>query len=611
MTKPGATPGAGNESLPRGRLASLKNILPVLHRVWESGPGTVMANLVLRALAALVPVAVLVVARWIIDDVVSTVAARQGMSNHLWGLLALELALAAAGAILGRAIMYFNVILSERYTRHVSLQVMEHASRLDLATYEDPTFHDRLERARVQATDRIVMVEAIARFLQQTLTTVSLCVGILVFSPWLLVLIVVCLVPAALAEGRFGSQFYALRFRHTPKRRELDYLRQLGASRESAKELKIFGLSPYLMDRYSQLSGEILDDMVAHFGRAFRSMSLLSIIGTLGYYGAYALAVYKAARGELSVGELTFLAGAIANANRTLQEMFSTAVGIADQSLYIHDMLAFFAVQPSLRSGPRALKVPRPIRQGFEFRDVTFTYPGRTEPVLQKATFRLIPGERIALIGENGQGKTTIVKLLMRLYDPTEGQILLDGVDLREYDLEDLWHEVGVIFQDFARYEMTAAQNIAVGRIERRDNRAIIEEASHKSLANTVIDRLPERYEQMLGRRFDGGVDLSGGEWQKIALARAYMRDAQLLVLDEPTAALDARAELDVFNRFGELASGKMAVLISHRFSTVRMADRILVLKGGKIIEEGHHEQLVALGGSYATMYELQASRYR
>ncbi|HEY0094150.1 MAG TPA: ABC transporter ATP-binding protein, partial [Archangium sp.] len=378
-----------------------------------------------------------------------------------------------------------------------------------------------------------------------------------------------------------------------------------------AKELKIFGLSPFLMHRYEVLSGQILHDMVAYLGRAFRGLSVLSILGSFGYYGAYALAVYKAARGELTVGELTFLAGAIASANRTLQEMFSTAVGIADQSLYIHDMLAFFAVKPAISSGPKALKVPRPIRQGFEFRDVTFTYPGRTEPVLQGASFRLAPGERIALIGENGQGKTTIVKLLMRLYDPTEGQILLDGVDLREYDLEDLWHEVGVIFQDFARYEMTAANNIAVGRIGQREDRALITQAAHKSLANTVIDRLPGGYDQVLGRRFDGGVDLSGGEWQKIALARAYMRDSQLLILDEPTAALDAASELDVFNRFGELTKGKMAVLISHRFSTVRMADRILVLKGGKIVEEGHHEQLIALGGGYATMYELQASRYR
>ncbi|HZH15495.1 MAG TPA: ABC transporter ATP-binding protein [Archangium sp.] len=593
------------------RLATLKNILPVLRMVWDSGPGTVLANLVLRSVAALVPVAVLVVARWIIDEVVNKAAVERVMTPHLWRLVALEFALAAAGGILGRAIFYFNVMLGERYTRHISLQLIGQASRLDLATYEDPSFYDRLERARAQATDRLMMVEAIARFMQQSITTVSLCVGIFLFSPWLLLNIIICLVPAALAEGYFGSQLYAMRFRHTPKRRELDYLRQLGASGESAKELKIFGLSPFLMSRYDQLSGEILDDVTKHLRSAFQGMSVLSVIGTLGYYGAYAFAVYKAARGELSVGELTFLAGAIASANRTLQEMLMTAVGIADQSLYTQDMLAFFAEKPSIRSGPNALKVPRPIRQGFEFRDVTFIYPGRTEPVLQGASFHLRPGERIALIGENGQGKTTIVKLLMRLYDPTSGQILLDGVDLREYDLEDLWREVGVIFQDFARYEMTAANNIAVGRIEHREDRERITQAAHKSLANTVIDRLPGGYEQVLGRRFEGGVELSGGEWQKIALGRAYMRDAQLLILDEPTAALDARAELDVFNRFGELANGKMAVLISHRFSTVRMADRILVLKGGKIVEEGPHEQLIALGGGYASLYELQAARYR
>ena len=600
---------ATNNEGARGRLASLKNILPVMRWVWESGPRTVVANLVLRGLAALVPVAVLVVARQIVDGVVGATA--QGMTPHLWKLVALEFALAVCGGVLMRAILYFNLLLSENYTRHVSLRLIEHAACLDLATYEDPSFHDRLERARSQATDRIVMVEGVARLLQQLLTTVSLCVGILVFSPWLLLNIILCLVPTALAEGRFGSQLYAMRFRHTPMRRELDYLRQLGASRESAKELKIFGLSAFLKQRYAMLSGRILDDLVAHFRRAFQSMAVLSVIGTFGYYGAYVLAVYKAARGELSVGELTFLAGAIASTNRTLQEMLSTAVGVADQALYTHDMLAFFAVRPHIHSGPRALKVPRPIRQGFEFRDVTFAYPGRQEPVLKGASFHLRPGERIALIGENGQGKTTIVKLLMRLYDPTSGRILLDGVDLREYDLEDLWREMGVIFQDFARYEMTAANNIAVGCIERREDRARIEEASHKSLAHTVIERLPERYEQMLGRRFDGGVDLSGGEWQKVAIARAYMREAQLLILDEPTAALDAQAELDVFNRFEELTRGKMAVLISHRFSTVRMADHILVLKGGKIVEEGPHEQLLASGGGYATMYELQASRYR
>ena len=600
-----------NELESKVKLSSLKNVLPVLRMVWDSGPGTVMINLVLRVLAALVPVAVLVVARWIVAGVVAEAAAGQGMSRRLWDLVALEFGLAAAGALLTRAIRYVNMLLAERYVRHVSLLLMDHASRLDLSTYEDPSFYDSLDRARVQATDRLVMIEAIARFFQQLLTAASLCIGILLFSPWILLGIIACLVPATVAEALFGARIYALNFRHTPMRRELDYLRQLGASKESAKELKIFGLSPFLKQRYEKLSGEILDDIAALWRRTFGSLSLLSLLGTLGYYGAYAFVVYEAANGRLTVGELTFLAGAIAGANRTIQEIFGTAVGIIDQSLYISDMLAFFSMKPTIRSGPRALEVPRPIRQGFEFRDVTFIYPGRTEPILRGASFRLQPGERIALIGENGQGKTTLVKLMMRLYDPTEGQILLDGVDLREYDIDDLWSEVGVIFQDFTRYEMTATSNIAVGRIDRHDDRPLIEAAARKSLADTVIDRLPRGYEQMLGRRFEGGVDLSGGEWQKLALARAYMRDAQLLILDEPTAALDAHAELDVFNRFGELTQGKMALLISHRFSTVRMADRILVLKDGKIVEEGPHEQLLAAGGRYATMYELQASRYR
>ncbi|NMO15727.1 ABC transporter ATP-binding protein [Pyxidicoccus fallax] len=607
--EPAAKPES--EVLREGRLAALKNIGPVLRMVWESGPRTVVAHLVLRTLSALTPLAILVVARWIIDDVVATAASGKVMTQRLWGLVALEFGLAVLAALLNRGIDYLSVVLRENYTRYVSLRLMEQASRLDLATYEDPAFYDKLDRARVQATDRLVMVSAIARFLQLAVTAVSLCLGILVFSPWILLNIVVCVVPAALGEAYFGARVYALNFLHTPKRRELDYLRHLGASKESAKELKIFGLSTFLMRRYETLSREILDDVVSLSARALTGLSLLSVVASLGYYGSYAFVIYLAARGELSVGELTFLAAAIAGANRTFQELSVTAAGIADQSLYTRDMLSFFALQPGIRSGPRALRVPRPIRQGLEFRDVTFCYPGRSEPILQGVSFHLAPGERIALIGENGQGKTTIVKLMMRLYDPTAGQILLDGVDLREYDLDDLWHEVGVIFQDFARYEMTATHNIAVGRIERRDDQALIMNAAHKSLANTVIERLPLGYEQMLGRRFDGGLDLSGGEWQKIALARAYLRDSQILVLDEPTAALDARAELDVFNRFGELSAGKMAVLISHRFSTVRMADRILVLEGGKIVEEGPHDRLVASGGRYAAMYELQAARYR
>jgi ATP-binding cassette subfamily B protein len=338
---------------------------------------------------------------------------------------------------------------------------------------------------------------------------------------------------------------------------------------------------------------------------------VLSVIGTLGYYSAYAFVIWRTIQGELTIGTLTFLAGAILQASSNIQLTFSTLSGIADQALFLTDLLAFFDMRPTITSKPNALPAPRPIMRGFEFRNVSFSYPGSPRLILDRLNFHLHPGERVALIGENGQGKTTIVKLITRLYDPTEGQILLDGIDLREYDLDDLYSEIGVIFQDFMRYEMTARENIAVGRVEQLDNRELLKSAAEKSLADQVVGKLPLQYEQMLGRRFDGGVDLSGGEWQKVALARAYLRDAQLLILDEPTAALDARSEFEVFRRFAELTTGKMALFISHRFSTVRMADRIVVLENGKIAEEGSHDQLTSMGGRYAEMFELQASSYR
>jgi ATP-binding cassette subfamily B protein len=284
---------------------------------------------------------------------------------------------------------------------------------------------------------------------------------------------------------------------------------------------------------------------------------------------------------------------------------------VFEQSLYLDDLFSFFALEPRIRGAAGARQVPVPIRDGFVFEDVGFRYPGSDRWAVRHLAFTLRPGERIALVGENGAGKTTLAKLLVRLYDPSEGRILLDGVDLREYDADSLRRNVGVIFQDFVRYDLVLRENIAVGNIERREDEPRIFGAAERSLADTVARRLTGRYDQMLGRRFDGGVDLSGGEWQKVALARAYMRDAQLLILDEPTAALDARAEYEVFLRFSELTAGKMAVLISHRFSTVRMADRILVLRGGELVEDGTHEELVARGGLYAELFQLQAAGYR
>jgi len=338
---------------------------------------------------------------------------------------------------------------------------------------------------------------------------------------------------------------------------------------------------------------------------------LLSLLGTLGYYGSYAFVIYETVVGALTIGALYFLTGAIAGASSNIQAVFATFSTIADQAMFVTDLLDFFAMKATVSSKPGALPVPRPIREGFEFRNVSFIYPGHERLVLSDVSFELKRGERLALVGENGQGKTTIVKLLTRLYDPAAGQILLDGIDLREYDLEDLWKEIGVIFQDFMRYDLTAAENIAIGKIEERENSFRLRSAAQKSLAEQVIRKLPKSYEQVLGRRFEGGVDLSGGEWQKIALARAYLREAQLLILDEPTAALDAKSEYEVFQRFAELTQGKMALLISHRFSTVKMADRIVVLENGQIAEQGDHQQLLQRGGRYAEMFELQAASYR
>jgi ATP-binding cassette subfamily B protein len=468
-----------------------------------------------------------------------------------------------------------------------------------------------MERARVQGTDRLIMIQSAGRLFQEGITAASLSASIFLFSPWLLFALIICVVPAFLGETHFAFLGYSLCFRQTTARRHMDYLRTLGGSKESAKELKLFGLAPYLVGRYTDLSDELHRQTVRLAKRKLVFGSFLTLLGTVGYYGTYAFVIYRTVTGTLTLGTMTLLVGAIAGAGTNIQAFFSTFSIIADQAMFMSDLLKFLSIQPRIFSKPGALRAPRPIRRGFEFRNVSFSYPANPRLVVDNLSFHLEPSSRIALVGENGQGKTTIVKLLTRLYDPTGGQILLDGEDLREYDLEDLWKQIGVIFQDFTRYEMTVSENIAIGQIDERENLFRIRAAAHKSLAETFIRNLPKRYEQPLGSRFEGAMDLSGGEWQKVALARAYLRDAQLLILDEPTAALDAKSEHEVFERFGELTKGKMALLISHRFSTVRMADRIIVLESGNIVEQGSHDTLIGIGGRYAKMFELQAASYR
>ena len=595
----------------RERISALRNVPAVLRIVWDSGRTVVVLGVVFRLLASLLPLGLLWITKLIIDILVRTHATHQAVSARLWWLVAAEFSLAVFGSVLTRGIDFLDALLADKYTRHVSVLVMKHAAQLDLAAYEDTVFYDRLERARVQATDRLGMIQSIGRLVQQVITTVSLSISIMLFSPWLLLMLVAGVIPAFLGESHFAFLGYAKNFRQTPIRRQLDYLRVLGGSKEAAKELKLFGLAPFLTERFSRLSNQIYDEDVALARRRLEAGSFLSMIGTAGYYSAYVFVIWRTISGVLSIGELTFLAGAIQQASSNIQQIFSTVSSIADQALFLTDLIAFFEMRPAITSKPNALPAPRPILRGFEFRNVSFRYPGSPRLVLNGLNFHLHPDERVALIGENGEGKTTIVKLLTRLYDPVEGQVLLDGVDLREYNLEDLYREIGVIFQDFMRYEMTARENIAVGRIEQLDDLPLLSQSAQKSMADEVVGRLPRGYEQMLGRRFDGGVDLSGGEWQKVALARAYLRDAQILILDEPTAALDARSEYEVFQRFAELTAGKMALFISHRFSTVRMADRIVVLENGRIAEDGDHEKLTRLGGRYAEMFEMQAASYR
>jgi ATP-binding cassette subfamily B protein len=592
-------------------LKALKNVPPVLRIVWDSGPWVVVLGLLLRVAVSLVPVSTAWVTKLIVDRITEILEQKTAIPPQLWWLAAAEFALAIAGNFISRAIDYYDAVLADRYTRHVSIEVMRHASELDLQAYEDPVFYDRLERARVQATDRLGMIQSIGRLVQQSITTIALSAGILWYSPWLLLLLIGCLIPAFLGESHFAFLSYAKNFRQTPAKRQLDYLRQVGGSKEAAKELKLFGLSKFLTTRFTNISNQILDENLALSRKRLIAVSLLSLLSTSGYYGSYIWVIYKTATHAFSYGTFVFLTQSIMNASNNISLIFSTLSGIADQALFLTDLLDFFEMKPAVHSKPNALPAPRPITRGFEFRNVSFAYPGTERLILNGLNFHLEPGERIALIGQNGQGKTTIVKLITRLYDPTAGQVLLDGIDLREYDIEDLCREVGVIFQDFMRYEMTARENIAVGRIEFLPDEEKIHSAAEKSLADGVIHRLVHQYDQMLGRRFEGGVDLSGGEWQKLALARAYLREAQVLILDEPTAALDARAEFEVFARFNELTAGKMALFISHRFSTVRMAERIIVLENGSIAEEGSHDRLMARGGTYAEMFELQASSYR
>ncbi len=606
----------------RERFGALRNLPPFLRLIWKTSPAMTAGTLAIRLVRALLPIATLYVGKLIIDEVIRLAQTpsppagitdwlASGLADRLLGLVALELGLAVLSDVLGRIVALLDSLLGELVTNASSVALMEHAATLDLEDFEDSELQDQLDRARRQTTGRMTLMGQLFGQAQDIVTIVSFAAGLVVYAPWLILLLAIALVPAFLGEAYFNAQSYSLSYMRTPERRQLDYVRQTGASVETAKEVKIFGLNAFLIDRYRRLAGDFYQDNRRLALRRAGWGGTLTALGTLGYYAAYAWLIWRTLAGQFTIGDLTFLAGSFRRLRTLLEGLLTGFSQTAGQALYLDDLFSFFEIVPEISSpkDPRPFLVP--IRQGFVFEDVGFIYPGAERWAVRHLSFTLHAGEVLALVGENGAGKTTLVKLLARLYDPDEGRILLDGHDLREYDLDGLRANLGVIFQDFVRYHLTAAENIAVGRIEARDDRARIEQAAERSLADEVIERLPAKYDQVIGKRFRTGVELSGGEWQKVANARAYMRDAQLLILDEPTAALDARSEFQVFQRFKELSEGKTAVLISHRFSSVRMADRILVLADGRVEAMGTHEELLAQRGRYAELFELQAAGYR
>jgi ATP-binding cassette subfamily B protein len=610
----------------RDRVDALRYFPALVRLIWSTSRVLSVLMIVLRLVRSLTPLFELGIARLIVDSVVGS--RQHGVDwTFLIHLFLAAIAVAITSDLLARGSILVESLMGDLFANRTSVRIMEHAATLDLAQFEDPHFYDLLERARRESTGRIGLFSQALAMAQDMVTLLSLSTAMIVFNPWLLLLLAGTVLPSFIGETHFAGLGYSLLFRWTPQRRLLEYLRFVGASDRTAKEVQMFGLAPWLTERYRVLAHQFYEENRDLSRRRAAVSASLSLLGTFGYYAAYGLIIYDTVRGLVTIGTMTFLAASFSQSRDIIQRLLLGATEVYQQILYLRDLFLFFEIKPTIVNRPNARSVPRPIREGFVFEDVGFQYPGSERWAIRHVSFVLRPGERLALVGENGAGKTTLTKLIARLYDPTEGRILLDGVDLRDYDLAELRQAIGVIFQDFVRYDMRFDENIAVGRIDQTQDylkHAVasqngaappipppMAEAAHDSLADTLLSRLPNGYAQMLGRRFDEGVDLSGGEWQKVALARAYLRNAQLLILDEPTAALDARAEFEVFERFSELTHARMAILISHRFSTVRMADRILVLTKAHIVEQGTHEELLAKGGLYAELFKMQAAGYR
>ncbi|HEV7256520.1 MAG TPA: ABC transporter ATP-binding protein [Bosea sp. (in: a-proteobacteria)] len=604
------------------RIVPLANVPRLLRSLWRTAPGLASAIAVSRLLRALQAPAMLFVAKLIIDEVLLQGQSpapgpsladwiESGRASGLAGWILIEFLLVAAGGALTRFNTVAETLLAERHGHGQGIELVRQATRLDLKDIESSAAQDKLQRANAATMLGGNLLSILLTQIQNAITLIALLAGLVAFVPGLILLVVLALAPVFIVEARFNALQYEASVALTPERRRMNYLQQLGIAALSAKEVKLFGLGDYLTARMAEVAERIMRSSRSIAVRRALWGSVVGTIGSLAYYGAYAVIIWRALTGELSIGDLTFLAGSLMRLNGLLEGLVVGVAQIGSQIQYLNDFYAFIDMRSAVVAPEHPKAFPAPLRQGVVFENVGFRYPGKEDWALRHLSFSLPAGRTLALVGENGAGKTTIVKLLTRLYEPDEGRILVDGVDLREIELGELREHVGTIFQDFVRYNLTAAENIGVGRISALTDRTRVVAAAQKSQADVVITGLPGGYDQMLGLSFMQGLDLSGGQWQRLAIARAYFRDAQVLILDEPTAALDARAEAEIFERFRHLSENTTTLLISHRFATVRMADRILVLENGAILESGSHGELMALRGRYAELFEMQAAGFQ
>ena len=595
----------------RESFASLKFVPRFFREIRKVNPLLFYANIAARILNAILPVLMLWVGKLIIDEVVVQISAETKELDLLWILVVAEFGLAILSDLLSRGISLSDALLGDQYSIDTSVRIIKKTSEINLDQLEDSEFYDKLERARQQTTGRVGLMSNILTQAEDIIVIISLLTGVVAFEPWLIILLIVSIIPTVINEIKFSGTSYSLARSWTQERRELDYLRYAGASDVTAKEVKLFGLSDYLAKRFKGLSDKYYLQSKKLAKQRAGWGSLFNVIGTAAYYGAYVFIIFQTVGGIFSVGDLTFLSGSFNRLRSKLQGFFTRFTQITESALYLQDYFEFLDLSPAESKRNEGLPLPEKIKKGFEFRNVGFKYPKSEKWVVRNINFELKAGEKLAFVGENGAGKTTLIKLLLRFYEPTEGEILLDDISVSRYDQTAYRQYFGVIFQDFVKFELTLRENIAMGEITEIENDIRVQKAAEKSLAREVVAEMPLGYQQQLGKRFKHGKDLSGGQWQKIAIARAYMKDSEVLILDEPTSALDARAETEAFQRFIQLTEGKTAVIISHRFSTVRIADRIMVLKDGAVLEIGSHEELMQNDKLYAELFNLQAAGYQ